>query len=300
MTQISKGRFMSTQQNTQALYLEPERYKAAHLELVKDTQLNDLSILEEFESHSLEQQNSAALMNRMDSKYVLPLSLFTPMMKEISQDYSILTSNEKKIFNYQTTYFDNKERQFYLDHHNGKLNRFKVRFRRYVESDIGFMEVKFKNNKKRTIKQRIPTNSLISNYKKVNEFINNTLGYTANLQTTLFVNYQRITLLNKHSLERITIDLNLRFRDATNKKQSLQDQVFIVEIKRQGKSLGSTCNRFLKNHGYKETNFSKYCMGCILTHSCKGSVPLKSNRFKPILHKLDKLNNPDKYAHSII
>lgn len=281
---------MNTQQSTQSLYLEPERYKAAHLELVKNTKENDLSILEEFESHSLEQQNRAALMNRMDSKYLLPLSLFNPMMEEISQDYSILTSHKKKIFNYQTTYFDNKEKQFYLDHHNGKLNRFKVRFRRYVESDIGFMEVKFKNNKKRTIKQRISTNALMSNHKKVDDFINKALGYTANLQTTLFVSYQRITLLNKHSLERITIDLNLRFRDAINKKQSLQDQVFIVEIKRQGKSLGSTCNLFLKTHGYKETNFSKYCMGRILTHSDKEPVSLKFNRFKPVLHKLDKLN----------
>ena len=43
----------------------------------------------------------------------------------------------------------------YHRHHIGRSNRFKVRSRRYVESDLCFFEVKYRNNKGRTIKNRI-------------------------------------------------------------------------------------------------------------------------------------------------
>ena len=285
------------------LVLEPQEYEVSHLELVKDSQDINLSVLKRFDSHSLAQQNMAALMNRIDSKFLLPIDAFEPFMNAISDDYSILSSLGRKIFSYQTTYFDNKDRQFYLDHHNGKLNRYKVRFRRYVESNMGYMEIKFKNNKKRTIKQRTPMNCILPDQRRVNDFVQNTLGYSAKLETALFVNYQRITLINKKSLERITIDLNLSFQNskndsqndaknnAKNKVQSIQNNVFIVEVKQVRKPLDSACRRFMKQHNHKEINFSKYCIGSLLTtEDQSNSEPLKANNFKHILRKLNDLN----------
>lgn len=273
------------------LTLEPKQYEASHLALIENTLDKDLSILKTFEPHSLIQQSSAALMNRIDSKYLLPITLFNPLMKAIAADYSILNAHGRQIFSYQTTYFDDEKRQFYLDHHNGKLNRYKVRFRRYVESDMGFMEVKFKNNQKRTIKQRIPMDCTLPNQVRMNDFVKDTLGYSVTLETVLFVNYQRITLLNKSNLERITIDLNLSFRNAINQAQSIHEKTFIIEIKQDRKPFPSSCRNFIKHHGYQEINFSKYCMGSVLTNNItEGSSPLKSNRFKPILHQLKKLN----------
>ena len=276
---------------SQPLTLEPKYYEASHLALVKNTQDKDLSILKEFKPHSLAQQNTAALMNRVDSKYLLPIALFNPLMKAISADYSILTAYGQRIFNYQTTYFDNKRRQFFHDHHNGKLNRYKVRFRHYVESATGYMEVKLKNNQKRTIKQRIPMDCILPNQARVNDFVKKTLGYEVTLETVLFVNYQRITLLNKTNLERITIDLNLSFRNAKEQIQSIQDKVFIVEIKQDRKPLPSTCRSFIKNHCYHDINFSKYCIGSVLTRNTNAEVQeLKFNRFKPVLRQLERLN----------
>ena len=43
----------------------------------------------------------------------------------------------------------------YLKHHNNKLNRYKIRFREYVDNDEKFLEVKYKTNTERTIKDRI-------------------------------------------------------------------------------------------------------------------------------------------------
>ncbi|MFT4907517.1 MAG: hypothetical protein ACI978_001600 [Oleispira sp.] len=273
------------------LILDPKQYEASHLALVKNTQDKDMFILKEFEQHSLTQQNTAALMNRVDNKYVLPIELFNPLMAEISADYSILNAYGRRIFNYQTTYFDNKERQFYRDHHNGKLNRYKVRYRRYVESDMGYMEIKFKNNQKRTDKQRIPMDCILPDQIQINDFVKSTLGYSIELETVLFVNYQRITLLNKKNLERITLDLNLSFRNANNSNESIQDQVFIVEIKQNRKPFPSSCRNFIKHHGYQAINFSKYCMGSVLTDNKEDeNSPLKYNRFKSVLRRLEKIN----------
>jgi len=273
------------------LLLQPKQYEAAHLKLIAETQDNKTDVLNRFPPHSLAQQNSAALMNRMDSKYLLPISLFNSLMISLAHDYSILTSQDRRIFNYQTTYFDDKNKQFYLDHHNGKLNRYKIRFRRYVETDRGFMEVKFKNNKKRTIKQRIPMDCTLPNQARVNDFVKQTLGHTTKLETSLFVNYHRITLLNMGNLERITIDLNLSFRNALDQTQSIQDKVFIVEIKQESTQQPSVCRQLLKKQGFHDINFSKYCMGTLLTTSSPATAhKVKSNRFKPILRQLNKLN----------
>ena len=60
----------------------------------------------------------------------------------------------------------------YHDHHNGKLNRYKVRRRRYIDTDTEFLEVKLKNNKKRTIKSRIKLSGQPNEYIRCAQFIN--------------------------------------------------------------------------------------------------------------------------------
>ncbi|MGK0412641.1 MAG: hypothetical protein ACJA1B_000839 [Polaribacter sp.] len=52
-------------------------------------------------------------------------------------------------------YFDNFKVKFYFDHHNGRVHRTKIRQRKYVDSDLTFLEVKQKNGKGETNKSRI-------------------------------------------------------------------------------------------------------------------------------------------------
>ena len=163
--------------------------------------------------------------------------------------------------------------------------------KKVYSKDMGYMEIKFKNNKKRTIKQRIPMSCISPNQASVNQFVEKTLGYFINLETVLFVNYQRITLISKSNLERITIDLNLSFHNASNHKKSIQDKTFIIEVKQERKPYPSSCREFIKNKGIKSTNFSKYCMGTILTNDTAAeSGALKINRFKSVINSLEKLN----------
>ncbi|MFW6222093.1 MAG: VTC domain-containing protein [Bacteroidota bacterium] len=110
--------------------------------------------LESFTSIELEKLNSVALLNRFDSKYVLPINRLPAFIKLLSSSYNILKIDEARTFDYSTLYYDTPDNQMYYNHVRGKLNRFKVRRRKYNTTGESFLEVKFKNNKSRTIKHR--------------------------------------------------------------------------------------------------------------------------------------------------
>ncbi len=273
-----------------AQWLDPALYEAAHMALMAGKQQEQSlavnAAINGLQPHDLWQQNSAALMNRVDTKYVLPLSVFEELLAALAQEYTVLTQQGTRIFSYETTYFDTVHQQFYLAHHNGKLNRHKVRFRRYVQSNRGFMEVKLKNNKRRTIKKRVAMDCQMPDQNKVNGFVKDCIGETAaSLQASLFVNYRRITLLNKNRPERLTIDLDLSFQCANTGQSNMLDDVFIVELKREGKLQKSSFSHWLSHNNIKPIKFSKYCMGMVLTHDRH----LKQNRFKPTISQLSKI-----------
>lgn len=261
--------------------------------------------LQALESHNLAKQNSAALMDRIDTKYLIPKQYLPGILKALSNDYSVLCENNKRIFTYETTYFDTPNKHFYHAHHNGHLNRRKVRFRRYVESNMGFMEVKLKNNKRRTIKKRVPMDCVRANDERVKAFVSQCLAEgthsqgkpqqegivqglskdEALLNTSLFVNYQRITLMNKHHQERLTIDVNLHFQCSQSNNSRKLEELFIVEVKRDAKQQSSSFSKVIKQLSLKPINFSKYCMGLALTHGDQ----LKTNRFKQTLLRVEKM-----------
>ena len=270
--------------------LDPVSYQAAHMALVAGMQqekpLAINAALNTLQPHDLLRQDSAALMNRVDTKYLLPQSVFGELLTTLAHEYTVLTQQGTRIFSYETTYFDTAHKQFYLAHHNGKLNRHKVRFRRYVEFNRGFMEVKLKNNKGRTIKNRVSMDCQLPDASKINGFVKDCIGEDVpKLQTSLFVNYRRITLLNKNRPERLTLDLDLSFQCAHSGQTKMLDGVFIVELKREGKLQHSIFSSWLKQHNINPIKFSKYCMGLVLTHD----KDLKQNRFKPTISQLTKI-----------
>ncbi len=160
-------------------------------------QLND--ILNQLAPISLEEMDRVKLQNRTDTKFVFEVDLLSIILSEIKDDYSILEIKEKRKNSYQTLYYDTKELQSYTQHHNGKANRIKVRFRKYIESDLNYLEVKFKNNKSRTIKFRKKTNDietqLSSNSKK---FIEKNSFYKGDKMVPILWNkFTRLTLVHK-------------------------------------------------------------------------------------------------------
>ena len=161
-------------------------------------------ILSSFSPISLKEMDRVKLQNRVDTKFVFETSLLPQILADISNDYAVLTIKEKRWNSYRTLYFDTKDLQCYIQHHNGKANRYKIRFRNYVESQLNFLEIKLKNNKSRTIKFRKETNELEENLSQSSkQFINDCTFFNGNeLIPVLWNNFTRITLVNKTINER--------------------------------------------------------------------------------------------------
>ena len=56
------------------------------------------------------------------------------ILENISSEYFCLEIEGKRSFTYQTEYFDTIDNLLFKNHQNGKLNRYKIRFRDYIES----------------------------------------------------------------------------------------------------------------------------------------------------------------------
>jgi archaellum component FlaF (FlaF/FlaG flagellin family) len=222
------------------------------------------------------------LMDRTDTKYVFKLDQLAAFLNEVKNDYRILDVNGCRISRYESLYFDTKGFDLYLSHHRGKPNRYKVRCRKYVESELHFFEVKFKNNKGRTIKNRVKQTLIDGTITENAEVLlkAKTPLLATTLEAKLWVNYSRITLVNKNSPERVTIDINLNFKNTENDRNI--ENLVIAEVK-QDKALVSSFIKLMKKYHVREGSMSKYCFGVI---SLFGKI--KHNNFKPKLNLLKK------------
>jgi hypothetical protein len=239
-----------------------------------------------FEFIRLEEMGQVKLMNRTDTKYWFHSEHLQGLLLKIKDNYLLLEIEGESQLPYETTYYDTLYNRMFSEHHNGKLNRYKVRRRSYVSSGISFLEVKFKNNKGRTIKKRISSefgNTLFT--EKENEFLGQIIPFDINdLQPSLINNFTRITLVNKNFKERCTIDLNIRFQ-FDNKIIPLENLV-IIEIKSEGKSAFSPLALALREQRIKKSGFSKYCIGRTVTNPI-----LKRNAFKHKIRNIEKTIN---------
>ena len=252
-----------------------------------------------FNSHGLNDLNAANLMNRVDSKFILPLSLLPDLLIKLKSYYSVLEINQNKISSYHNQYFDTPDMALYHDHHNGKLNRYKIRRRHYIDTDTEFLEIKLKNNKKRTIKSRIKLSDLENNkvnekqltkYARCAQFIDKKMHINVNnLDVSQQGGYKRIALANEKQAERLTLDFDLWYQDRRGNNHIKLPGFFIAELKQNKKSKRSPFYQMMSANNIFPTSFSKYCIGCALLY--KSSV--KSNRFKPILSQIEKLNPID-------
>jgi hypothetical protein len=249
-------------------------------------------ILSNLDPISLSEMDSVKLMNRTDTKFLFTVEEFDKVMGEIQQHYRVLEVEGQRLNRYQTLYYDTAGLTLYLAHHNGHLNRYKVRHRTYVESHTGFLEVKFKNNKGRTIKTRVKEPEPRTLWEgESQKFLTKSQPFSPEmLVPTIWVNYGRYTLVHRTEPERLTIDTNLEFvRDNVTKKLI---GLVIAEVK-QDKRKASPFLKMMKKYHIQEGGMSKYCMGIALTHN-----DIKKNNFKQKLLTLKHLINYDLTANT--
>ena len=241
---------------------------------------------------TLDEMDSIKLMNRIDTKYLTDARTLPLVLEDAAREgYRALVTGESMIAGYDTVYFDSPGLQMYLDHHNRRLVREKVRTRQYVGTKQFFLEIKKKNNHGRTRKKRTQIQETDFMDFGCNadacEFLSERSKYPVDvLSPSLETVFDRITLVNPLKTERITIDTNVSFRNLRGGSTASLGSAVIIEVKQDGRA-GSQMKQILLNRRVKPLKISKYCIGVTLTSG--GGV--KKNRFKPRVRQIEKQIN---------
>jgi len=241
--------------------------------------------LNSFETVGLQSISKVAALFRFDTKFLLTSDALLPLLNYFNKNFSILEITGQRQHFYDTVYFDTPDYKLYLDHHKGKPNRMKVRIRKYETTGEVFFEVKHKLKGLQTGKLRLPRQKMmfeISNeeWEAIKSHDKNIHGLEKKLITT----FNRITLSNKSTEERITIDTDLCFNNFVEGK--CMSNVVIVEVKHPKPHISQTVRDAMKLSGAQESSFSKYAIGVALLEK-----NVKKNLFKPTLLQLQKTSN---------
>ena len=243
-------------------------------------------LLEQLQPITLEQMSEIRLMNRTDTKFVTCKEKLVELLRLAQGKYYAQVIDGSKVANYMTTYWDTDDHHFYLEHHNGRAPRQKVRVRTYLDSNVSYLEVKTKNNHGRTKKKRVevPTQD-ITGENGNEEFLQGLVHRGMNdIHPTVRNRFHRITLVNYGKTERLTIDFDVQFHNMETARDATTGQLVIIELKRDG-NVFSPVLEILRQLRIQPSGFSKYCIGSVMTNH-----HLKHNMFKQKLVKLSKLS----------
>lgn len=237
-----------------------------------------MTTLESFPPISLDDLTAQAqLLTRYDTKYIIHINQLPEIYTALSSQMSVLEHRGLRCSPYSTSYFDTTDLRTYHDHLKGRRKRFKIRTRYYNDPTDGFLEVKIKKPRGQTLKVRWPYD--VSGFDVVlgseeMTLINDALQqaffdpaqeeYSRTLDTT----FNRTTLFDSSSLERITIDTQLvaalyptqlHHAEGGSTSVDLGQHCAIIEIKSPTK-VGNT-HRLFTHLGIHEASISKYCAG---------------------------------------
>ena len=241
-------------------------------------------ILNSFDQIGLAEMSAVKLMNRVDTKFVTTMPKLVRLLQMAQDHYFVQEIDGKLSCAYTTLYYDTPAFDMYITHHNGCLGRQKVRVRRYVDSGLTFLEVKNKNNHRRTRKKRIAVNDFNIEGDEERQFLETLCWYGVDtLKPALRNWFNRITLVNKGKTERVTIDTDLRFHNMATGVENALQQAVIIELKRDG-NVPSPLLSMLRDLRIHPHGFSKYCIGTALTNN-----HLKQNRLKEKINYVYRL-----------
>ena len=249
-----------------------------------NNKLKDL--LSAFDPITLKEMDSVSLLDRLDTKYVFNPDTLLKALGQMKDHYRLLDVNGVQLNKYESLYFDTDNFDMYFKHYYGRANRYKIRARNYVGSALSFFEIKFKNNKGRTIKNRVRSNQIeqmiTGNSKEL--LIAQTHFLEDQLKPVLWNNFTRMTFVSKNLTERLTIDLNLQFKH--NEKNVEYPGLVIAEVKHDKSSSSSAFIKLMKKMHVRQGSVSKYCLGVISLYES-----IKQNNFKRNIQTIKNICN---------
>jgi hypothetical protein len=242
-----------------------------------------------FEPINLADMNAgSAMLERKDRKYIVVEADLRRAIALLADHFKILEIEGRRVFTYETCYFDDLRHTNYFDHHQGRRQRCKIRMRKYADVQSCYVEVKLKDKRGITVKKRL--DHPIDGYGTLDERAMGHIHaayremydrrFDMVLHPVLELSYQRVSLAAKRGGERVTIDSGVLFSGAEGSRR-IDSNIFIMETKSaNGNGIADKILRSL--HQHPASHCSKYCIGAAVLRMVH-----KHNNFLPVLRKIN-------------
>ncbi|BDV31224.1 polyphosphate polymerase domain-containing protein [Microbacterium terricola] len=226
-----------------------------------------------FEPLSLDELVSeAALLTRVDRKYVVPRGDLAAILGAIDEPARVLEIDGAREFGYASVYFDTPDLLSYRMAAQPRRRRFKLRTRSYLDVGTSFLEIKTRGARGTTVKERsaydpdradVLTNDALVEVAGAFDAIGVPAERADDLLPTLTTRYRRATLLAADGAARATIDTDLQWIAPDGSAFELPD-IAIVETK--SPAAASRIDRLLWRAGHRPSTVSKYATGLAAMH----------------------------------
>ncbi|MEH3089214.1 MAG: polyphosphate polymerase domain-containing protein [Microbacterium arborescens] len=215
----------------------------------------------------------AALLARVDRKYILPSADLDPVLRALDPRTRVLEISGSRCFAYESVYFDTPDLLSFRMAAQPRRRRFKLRTRAYLDTDAAFLEIKTRGTRGTTVKERSEYDLDLRATLTDDARDEVTAAFAAigvdpsrvdELEATLVTRYSRTTLLAPDGAARATIDTGLRW-DRPDGSGFTLPHLAIVETK--SPSSASVIDRLLWRSGHRPVSVSKYATGLAALHS---------------------------------
>ncbi|WP_082406237.1 polyphosphate polymerase domain-containing protein [Microbacterium sp. No. 7] len=209
----------------------------------------------------------AALLARVDRKYVVPRGGVDAVLAALDPGTRVLEIDGARDFAYESVYFDTPDLLSFRMAARPRRRRFKLRTRSYLDTGGSFLEIKTRGARGTTVKDRDPydtarraelTPQARTEVAAALATIGVAPGRADDLRATLTTRYRRATLLCSDGAARATIDTDLAWVGPDGAGFALRD-IAIVETK--SPSSASAVDRLLWRSGHRPATVSKYATG---------------------------------------
>jgi hypothetical protein len=213
--------------------------------------------------------SEAALQTRVDRKYLVTPGQFEELGRRIGTTFRVLEIDGRRVFGYESVYFDTASLDLFRAHRQGRRRRYKARVRTYLDSGACMFEVKLKGRRGETVKHRLPYP--LEDRGRMNaeavEFMSQLLSQEygeqlPDLEPAATTSYSRLTLVDLEAGARLTCDVDLVCSQGDHHASG--SDMILVESKSSGS--GSVADTALRQMGVRPIGISKYCIAVALLH----------------------------------
>ncbi len=236
--------------------------------------------LEEFAPVDKSLLDRRALVRRADTKFLLRTEALPSVLHALSRNHGLLLAGGERVASYDTLYFDEPGLRGYDDHVRGRTPRCKVRTRHYPDRRVSFLEVKTKNNRGRTEKQRRPHpfGEDALSYEEVAWALGITGWPGRTLLPQTWTRFRRITLVGLDADERVTVDLDVCMERPPLTRRL--HELAIVEVKQPHLDPRSPAVLALRRAGARRRSVSKYAVAmCLMASDVRRNLLLPTLRY---------------------